>query len=352
MPAATLRALHLGEYHALDVTARYELLSMLCDLVLATATARRLLDDRSARVEAIEWDWETATQVGLAQLQPLTIPPRVLPLGRDRDSSTVYWSLPTALAVVRQQYGEPDLKAGTVDEAAAAAFAAAAAAAKAAAGDVPPTPPPPPMPPAAAPAAADATAAADDDAPAAEEEKGETTRRTTRHSAAAPGGGARGGAGGRGGGAAASGDAPLRARSPPPAAAAPAAEEQEEEAAAAAPTAAFSAEEDAAIREGVRELGRKWREIGKAAVLQGRDSDALRRRFDNHLAEEAEEDEGEGGGGGRGGGRGGGGGGGGGGRRRGWLLLRGSRAYRLLRWLSGRRRSACPPRWPRLARPP
>ena len=36
-----------------DVTARYELLSMLCDLVLATATARRLLDDRSARVEAI-----------------------------------------------------------------------------------------------------------------------------------------------------------------------------------------------------------------------------------------------------------------------------------------------------------
>ena len=266
MPAATLRALHLGEYHALDVTARYELLSMLCDLVLATATARRLLDDRSARVEAIEWDWETATQVGLAQLQPLTIPPRVLPLGRDRDSSTVYWSLPTALAVVRQQYGEPDLKAGTVDEAAAAAFAAAAAAAKAAAGDVPPTPPPPPMPPAAAPAAADAAAAGDDAAPAAEGE-GRNNEEDDDLGGGARGGGARGGAGGRDD--ALREDAPsmdrrrLRPRARP----------RSRRAVATARLRRRSALEDAAIREGCGSWSR-WRGSGGADAA-GAFEDAL-----------------------------------------------------------------------------
>ena len=41
----------------------------------------------------------------------------------------------------------------------------------------------------------------------------------------------------------------------------------------------FTAEEDAAIRDGVQRLGRKWAALAKEPALQGRSDDALRRRF-------------------------------------------------------------------------
>ena len=65
---------------------------------------RKSYPDHTPRSSQISGPHIPHIQVGLAQLQPLTIPARVLPLGRDRDVGTLYWSIPRSFAVVRQQF--------------------------------------------------------------------------------------------------------------------------------------------------------------------------------------------------------------------------------------------------------
>ena len=64
---AMLKALHFGDYAAIDVCARARLLACLCDGALGTVAVRKAIDARMERLEAQEWDWDAAASAGLVQ---------------------------------------------------------------------------------------------------------------------------------------------------------------------------------------------------------------------------------------------------------------------------------------------